>query len=120
MGIQSMMPHRANVWRPTVEQATAQEITGYALFAEGVRCYVQPADVKESMYYEQRGQEGVASLYTTDVTTAYKRNDLFEVNGQQLHVTGIKPALFLNLYRELTVYWYPEDAKKRLSREAYD
>jgi len=114
-----MMPHRADVWRPVIEQATAQEITDYDLYAEDVRCYVQPSDVSESMYYEQRGQEGVASLYTSDVTTAYKRNDLFEVNGQQLHVTAIKPALFGNLYRELTVYWYPETGRKRLSREAY-
>ncbi len=114
-----MMPHRADVYRPTIEQATAQEITDYTLFMESVRCYVQPSDVSEAMYYEQRGQEGVASLYTTDTTTAFQRNDIFEVNDQQLHVTGIKPALFGNLYRELTVYWYPETARKRLSREAY-
>ncbi len=113
------MIHRADVYRPTVTQATTQQIDGYTLFTSGVPCFIQPYTVQEAFYYEQRGQEGVAALYTTDVTTAFERNDIFERDGQQYHVTAVKENLLYNLYRELTVYWYPENARKRLSREAY-
>lgn len=83
-------------------------------------CFIQPYDVKESFYYDQRGQEGYAALYTTDTTTAFSRNDIWLKDGVEYHVTAVKNNLVMGLYRELTVYWYPEGAAKRLPKEAYD
>ncbi len=117
--MQSLMIHKADVYRPTIVQSTAQQIDEYNLVYADVPCFIQPASVAESFYYEQRGAEGSATIYSTDTDNTFLRNDIFEAEGQQFHVVGVKNNLFISLYVELTVVWYSENAKKRLSRESY-
>jgi hypothetical protein len=112
--------HRADVYRATITQGTAQEISAYTLVYEDVPCFIQPMDSQESWFYEQRGLEDMHVIYTSAVGNTYQRNDILEYQGNQYHVVGVKNGLMMNVYSELSAYAYPEGAKKRLSRESYE
>jgi hypothetical protein len=114
-------PHRCAVWRPTVSQDAAQKIDGYTLVYENVPCFIQPADTKEVWFYMQRGTEVTHNIYTLSVSLTLRRNDIWEIDGNQFHIEADpKNALMRNLYLELPAVQYPEEAKKRLDREAYE
>ena len=114
-----LMVHKADVFRPTKIQNTAQEISGYVLHARCVPCFIQPVSSAEAFYYSQRGLENVHTVYTTDACGGFDRNDVFTHAGSDYHVTGVKNALVRGLYLELTAVQYPEQAKRRLDTEAY-
>ena len=115
----ALMVHRADVYRPTTQQNTAQEISGYVLLARGVPCFIQPVSSAEAFYYSQRGLENVHTVYTTDACGGFTRNDVFTHAGKDYHVVGVKNALVRGLYLELTAMQYDETTKRRLDVEAY-
>lgn len=114
-----LMVHRADVYRPTTAQGTAQQITGYTLLANAVPCFIQPVSSEEAFYYSQRGLENVHTIYTTATCGGFTRNDVFTHDGSDYHVTGAKNALVRGLYLELTAMQYPEAAKRRLDVGEY-
>ncbi len=116
-----MMRQTVSVWRQFFEEGTtSQQVGGYALVTRRVPCFIQPATSGEQFFNSERGLEDIHTVYTSDVCTSFERNDILKYGERQFHVVGIKNALTLNVYQELTVQEYPEGARKRLDIEQYE
>lgn len=120
MSIGNLMRHCADVYRGTKGQGTDQQFKFYKRVFRSVPCFIQPADSKEAFYYQQRGLENTHTIYTSRTDLDLQRNDIFEWNGEQFHIVGIKDGLNLGVYLELAAEQFPENAKRRLDRGEYD
>lgn len=117
--INNLMRHIADVYRVKMKQGTAQEIDGYQLLYSSIPCFIQPNTSAEAFYYEERGTENQITIYTSRTDLTFQRNDILERNGKQYHVVGVQSGLESAVYIQLFCLEYPENAKKRLSIEAY-
>ncbi|OWK46619.1 hypothetical protein [Fimbriiglobus ruber] len=112
-------PHLADVWRPVEVQGTDQQIGYYTRIYKSVPCFIQPYASTEQSYYQQRGDENTAQIYTCRTDLCFKRNDVFDWGGDEYHLTGVQTGLNLAIYQELTAVYYPDPAKKRIDRTEY-
>ena len=117
----NLMIHRVSVWRPVYVQGTADKIDKYTRVYSSVPAFIQPVDTKLQMFYAQNGTAITHTIYTTATSKTFQREDILEdASGNQFHlVAAPKDALMSQIYFELQAEQYPEGAKRRLDREAY-